>query len=406
MSRTANQTHSARSELATSADLVEFARLAKARGRFAIDTEFVGEGRYQTLLCLVQVAVYLDDAGANDPPWTLLIDPIGTDVDPTPLAEVLADPSIEVILHAARQDVALLRRVWNTDVTRIFDTQIAAAFAGLRAQIGYDALLRSLLGVKLHKSASFTKWDRRPLTPEQLSYAREDVLHLEAAAMELQERLLASGRLDWAVQECAPLEQSSDVRDVDQLFERLPKVSGMDPQSRAVARELVVWREAAARRNDRPAQQILADQALAEVARRRPNSLDALRQVRGLGESNGRKRGEQIVAAVAKGLEQEPIPRRPVRQLDTRPSDVAVIALCEALLRTRAASAELAYELLATRQELQLLVSGARSGTEHEEARVLHGWRRELVGEELLALLRGELQLRVAPEGGIDITSR
>ncbi len=389
--------------LATNDEIREFARLAEARGRFAIDTEFVGEGKYQSLLCLVQVAVYLDDAGADDEPWILLIDPLDRSIDPGPLAKVIADPAIELILHAARQDVALLRRTWSTDVTNVFDTQIAAAFAGLRAQIGYEALLRGLLGVKLHKSASFTKWDRRPLTTEQLRYAREDVLHLEQAAVELQERLLVSGRLDWAVQECEPLAAASDERNADALFERLPKIAGHDPVTRAVARQLVVWREATASTHDRPAQQVLGDQPLVELAKRRPKTIDDLRQIRGLGEANGRRRAEGLLTAIAEGLTKDPIPRRPLRQLDTRPEDVAVIALCEALLRTRAATAGLAYELLATRNELQLLVSGHREQTESADVRVLQGWRREVVGHELLQLLDGELTLRVG-QGGVEIS--
>lgn len=389
--------------LATNEEIREFSRLAKARRRFAIDTEFVGEGKYQSLLCLVQVAVYLDDAGAGDEPWILLIDPLDKSIDPGPLAEVIADPGIEVILHAARQDVALLRRTWSTDVTNVFDTQIAAAFAGLRAQIGYEALLRATVGVKLHKSASFTKWDRRPLTSEQLRYAREDVLHLEQAAVELQEKLLASGRLDWAVQECEPLAAASDERNADALFERLPKIAGHDPVTRAVARELVVWREATASASDRPAQQVLGDQPLVELAKRRPKTLDDLRQIRGLGEANGRRRAEALLTAIADGLTKDPIPRRPVRQLDTRPEDVAVIALCEALLRTRAASAGLAYELLATRNELQLLVSGHREQAEPAEVRVLHGWRREVVGDELLQLLDGDRTLKVG-KGGVEVS--
>lgn len=389
--------------LATNEEIREFSRLAKARRRFAIDTEFVGEGKYQSLLCLVQVAVYLDDAGAGDEPWILLIDPLDKSIDPGPLAEVIADPGIEVILHAARQDVALLRRTWSTDVTNVFDTQIAAAFAGLRAQIGYEALLRATVGVKLHKSASFTKWDRRPLTSEQLRYAREDVLHLEQAAVELQEKLLASGRLDWAVQECEPLAAATDERNADALFERLPKIAGHDPVTRAVARELVVWREATASTSDRPAQQVLGDQPLVELAKRRPKTIDDLRQIRGLGEANGRRRAEALLTAIADGLTRDPIPRRPVRQLDTRPEDVAVIALCEALLRTRAASAGLAYELLATRNELQLLVSGHREHTEPAEVRVLHGWRREVVGDELLQLLAGDKTLKVG-KGGVEVS--
>lgn len=389
--------------LASNAELREFKRLAIARGRIAIDTEFVGEGKYQALLCLVQVAVYLDDAGAGDEPWILLVDPLDRSVDPSPLADVLADPEIEIILHAARQDIALLRRTWRTEVTRVFDTQIAAAFAGLRAQIGYEALLRSVLGVKLHKSASFTKWDRRPLTPEQLRYAREDVLHLEDAAVRLQEQLLESGRLDWATQECAVLAASSDERNPDVLFERLPKIAGQDPVTRAVARELIVWREATASASDRPAQQVLGDQPLVELAKRRPASIDELRQIRGLGEANGRRRADALLVAIADGLKAEPIAKRAIKQLDTRPEDVAVIALCEALLRTRAAAAGLAYELFATRTELQALVSGHRAGAE-PDVRVLQGWRRAVIGDELLALLAGERTLRVSPGGdGVEV---
>jgi ribonuclease D len=179
----------------------------------------------------------------------------------------------------------------------------------------------------------------------------------------------------------------------------LPKIAGHDPITRAVARELVVWRETTASAHDRPAQQVLGDQPLVELAKRRPTSIEELRQIRGLGEANGRRRAEGLLKAIADGLTRDPIPRRPLRQLDTRPEDVAVIALCEALLRTRAATAGLAYELLATRNELQLLVSGHREQTENDDVRVLQGWRREVVGEELLALLAGERTLRVAGDG-------
>ena len=109
---------------------------------------------------------------------------------------MLADPDVEIVMHAGRQDVALLRRVWSTDITNLFDTQLAAGFAGLRAQLGYEALLHELLGVRLAKSASFTRWDARPLSAEQIDYARDDVRHLLQATTALQERLAALGRLD------------------------------------------------------------------------------------------------------------------------------------------------------------------------------------------------------------------
>src|SRR4051812_33826223 len=182
----------------------ELATRARETGRLGIDTEFMGEGRYRALLCLVQVVV--SDEQSDDGVRVEVLDPLDGGLDPQPLAEVLADPEIEILMHAGRQDVALLRRVWETEVRNVFDTQLAAGFAGLRAQLGYEALLHELVGVRLRKTASFTRWDARPLSPEQLSYAREDVLHLLELADALQARLSDLGRLDWAREECRVLE--------------------------------------------------------------------------------------------------------------------------------------------------------------------------------------------------------
>ena len=141
---------------------------------------------------------------------------------------MLADPAIEIVLHAGRQDVAILRRAWRTEVTNIFDTQIAAGFAGESAQSGYGNLLAAILDVRLGKTASYTRWDARPLTAEQLSYAAEDVVHLLALADELQRRLRASGRYEWAVEECRRLEGATDERDPETAWERLPRVAQLD----------------------------------------------------------------------------------------------------------------------------------------------------------------------------------
>src|SRR6201992_1380200 len=168
--------------LATSAEIAAAAEAARRAGRLGIDTEFMSEGRYRALLCLVQIAVegYDDDTAGREArgtePTILLIDSL-TDVDVAPLARLLGDPSIEVVLHAGRQDVAILRRAWQTEINNIFDTQIAAGFAGGSAQAGYGNLLGSVLGLRVGKTASYTRWDARPLTPEQLGYAAEDVLH-------------------------------------------------------------------------------------------------------------------------------------------------------------------------------------------------------------------------------------
>src|SRR6185312_14797385 len=238
------------SHLSNAGDIAEGAAEARRAGRLGIDTEFMSEGRYRALLCLVQIAV--DDPG-NDhgTPQIHLIDSLD-DVDATPIAQLLAEPSIEVVLHAGRQDVAILRRAWNTDITNIFDTQLAAGFVGASAQTGYGNLLGAMLGRRVGKTASYTRWDARPLTAEQLSYAAEDVAHLLELADEVQRRLKESGREAWAREECRRLESATDERDPYSAWERLPRVGQLDPKSRAVARELAAWRERTAAEEDRP----------------------------------------------------------------------------------------------------------------------------------------------------------
>jgi len=369
----------------------ELAERARATGRLGIDTEFMGEGRYRALLCLAQVAV--DDGERIE-----VLDPLEGDLDPRPLAAVLADPQIEIVMHAGRQDVALLRRVWETDVTNVFDTQLSAGFAGLRAQLGYEALLSEVLGVRLGKSASFTRWDARPLSPEQVEYAREDVLHLLQLAGALQERLEGLGRLEWAREECRMLEQATDVRDVDTVFERLPRVNSLDPGQRAVARELAAWRERTAREADRPIQTILSDAGLVEIAKRRPRTLERLRQIRGINEATMHRRGTQIIDVVERGRELEPIPVEGERPAQTHPEDAVLIALSEALVRARALESKVAYELIAAKADLQRIALAVRDGKPEPAVRTLEGWRRELVGAELLELLRGHLTLEVGPD--------
>jgi ribonuclease D len=380
--------------LATNGEISQAAAAARASHRLGIDTEFMSEGRYRAQLCLVQVAV--DNPDPSKAPLIYLIDALST-IDTSPLAALLGDPDCEIVLHAGRQDVAILRRAWHTTLNNIFDTQIAAGFSGASAQAGYGNLLGAILGRRVGKTASYTRWDARPLTTEQLGYAAEDVAHLLQLADEIQRRLTESGRLDWAREECRRLETATDERDPYTAWERLPRVGQLDPRARAV------WREQTASEADRPVGSILADPALVELAKRHPSTIAGLEQIRGLHPPTIKRRGQVILDAIARGREAAPIPRDEARGR-SEPGDAPLIALAEALLRARALDAGLAYELIASRAELELIVAAARRGEPEPEVRTLTGWRRELVGDDLRDLLAGRKSVLVGADRRLRLT--
>ncbi len=378
--------------LASSAEIAQAAASAKRSGRLGIDTEFISEGRYRPLLCLVQVVV--DDRQQQDGLDIVLIDTLADAAPVAPIAALLADPSVEVVLHAGRQDVAILRRAWATEVRNLFDTQIVAGFAGQSAQSGYGNLIGAMLGRQLAKTASYTRWDARPLSAEQLGYAREDVAHLLELADELERRLVENGRLEWAVEECRRLESASEERDPETVWERLPRISQLDPRARAVARALAAWRERTAEREDRPVGSVLADQVLVEVARRRPATIEEMARIRGVHRSALNRRGDDVLAAVRRGTQDPPIPRER-SQPRSEPADAPVTSLAEAWLRARALEAGLAYELLSSRSELEAVVGAARRGEPEPPVRALTGWREQLVGAQLRSLVAGRRAIAV-----------
>jgi ribonuclease D len=376
------------------------AERAAAAGRLAIDTEFVSERRYQAQLCLVQVAI--PDPSEPDGVWTEVLDPLG-ELDPGPLASLLADPTVEVVVHAGRQDVAILKREWSTEVRNVFDTQLAAGFLGFGNQEGYEALVRKVLGESLRGSEGFTRWERRPLTDKQVAYARDDARCLLALGDELERRLEEAGRLGWAREECRALESASDERHPDRMYERLPRIGRLKPEQRAIARELVEWRERAAREMDRPAGFLVPDQALVELARQAPADAEALEHIRGLPQQTLHRRARPLLEAIDRGKRREPPPPPPEPpRRDSR--EAPLVALAQALVRHRSLESGIAVELIATQAELASLVAALRRGEDGATPRVAEGWRAELVGQELRELLTGARSLAVGDDGRLVVS--
>ena len=391
--------------------IAALAERAAEHGRLAIDTEFVSERRYQAQLCLVQVAV--PDNEAEDGVRTEVLDPIADELDPAPLAAVLADPDIEIIMHAGRQDVAILRRTWNTDITSVFDTQVAAGFLGFGNQEGYEQLVRRVLGVRLRGGEGFTRWDKRPLTDKQVAYAADDARCLLSLGSALERQLEERGRAEWAREESRIVEASDDVRSPEKAYNRLPKIGRLDHTGRAVAMRLAIWRDGIAQELDRPPASVLPDQVLVELAKRTPKDRAALDNIRGLPQQTQHRRGAELVEQIARGRDEEP-PPPPPSPPKRDSSEAPLVSLAQAVVRQRSRESGVATELIATQSELTALVGAVRReraqdgsrGQGTGDVRALAGWRRELVGQELCDLIEGRRQVSVDAEGALTVEPR
>ncbi|MCL2332629.1 MAG: ribonuclease D [Actinomycetia bacterium] len=365
--------------LETDAEVAEALAALQDLPVIAIDTEFMREKTYYAKLCLLQIATEEE---------VLLIDALRVR-DYRLLAELLTNQRVTKVFHAGGQDLEILYQVCGVVASPYFDTQDAAELAGYNTQVGYGALVAGELDVKLRKADSFTDWARRPLTKAQLSYAAEDVIYLLRLYPLLRAKLEETGRLSWlqptfrAKTDLAAL--NPDPREAYRKVKHAGQLRGVHL---AVARELGAWREEQARRSDRPRRWILGDESLVEIARRLPKTEAELKQIRGVNRRSASQLSS-LLSAVSAGanLAPEQWPEPPAGQRSKR--DVsAVVDLMSALVRLRARENNIATTLLARRGQLE-----AFALSPDEESPLLQGWRREIVGTELLQLLQGNLVL-------------
>ena len=343
---------------------------------YAVDTEFHRERTYYPHLDLVQIAW---DGGLA------LVDPLAVDL--APLAQVLDGPGLAV-LHAADQDLEVLRASCGTVPSRLFDTQLAAGFLGM-SSASLQSLVERLLGVRLKKGDRLADWTRRPLGPDQRAYAAADVEHLLALHATITAQLADRGRLSWAEQECelARLQERGPT-DPETAWWRQRDSRSLRGKSMGVAQEVAAWRERRAMALDLPPRFVLPDLAMAAIAQRPPSSAADLAGVRGL-ESRHLKgaMADEIMAAVerGRGLPPESVRRPPADDLDRalRPA----VALVAAWVAQLASDLEVDPALLATRSDVQGFLRGDAG------ARLSEGWRKQLVGEPVRRLVAGEATL-------------
>ncbi len=395
--------HNGQGKLITDpAELQEVVDLIDKAGVFGLDLEFIPERTYYPIICLVQIAV-------KDK--VFLVDPIELK-DLQNLWIKVADASITKVLHAAAQDLTIIFQRSGLIPKNIFDTQIAAGFLGLGYPAGYGKLLSALFDLNLSKTESFTDWQARPLSQSQVEYAIDDALHLIPLYERLQEDLSQRERLGWVIEECKFYEQDSYyIKESGREFLRVKGAQGLNRRKLAVLQSVCLWREAEAKRIDRPARSVINDNIMLELAKKPPHTVEDIQRIRGIRSDQLAGWGRKVMKVIeeASRIPDKECPQWPSGRAPSK-ADVMIADVLYTVLKIRALDLEIAPELIATRDELQGLVKIGREQNEESERyrssseiepgadqtpgepdqnALTFGWRRRLAGNELLAVLRG-----------------
>ncbi|MBX9572601.1 MAG: ribonuclease D [Candidatus Obscuribacterales bacterium] len=368
--------------ISTDTELLKLCAEIDAGQRFAMDLEFIPERTYEPEICLVQVAT---DKGAY------IVDPYEVS-DLMPLWSRVADPNILAVFHAGDQDLDLMNAGSDLIPQNIVDTQIAAGFCGFGYPIGYGKILGQLLNISISKSESFTDWTNRPLTKSQITYALEDVAHLLDLHDKLMEQLDSMGRKQWALDECKRYtDPGYYAKDRSRDFMRIKGASSLNRRSLAVLRALSDWRHEEAEQCNRPLKSICADNVMFEFARHPPKSQTEVMRIRGFRPDQAKQYAGAILRAVeqAMALPEGELPVWPQSRIPSK-REVLISDFLFTVLKVLTFDEDIAAELVTTRSALEALVRMHFEGSLVEEKfPLLVGWRRELVGEKLISILKG-----------------
>jgi len=348
-----------------------------------VDTEFMRESTFWPLVCLIQIA---------SPDEAHIIDPLADGLSLDPLFALMADETVMKVFHAGRQDIEIFYHQGGLIPHPVFDTQVAAMVCGFGDSISYDQLVSRISGARIDKTSRFTDWSKRPLTDRQLTYALADVTHLRDVYASLAATLEEKGRANWVREEMEILTSTETYRQHPEDAWRRLKLRVRKPIELAVLKEIAAWRETEAQSRDVPRNRVLKDDALYEIAAQQPRSRDDLARLRALPRGYERSRSaEDILAAVGRALAipTEKLPQLP-RQRRGNGNTGAVVDLLKVLLKLKSENHGVASKIIATVDELEAI-----AGDDRAEVPALHGWRRELFGNDAIRLKKGQLAVAV-----------
>ena len=381
--------------ITTEDDLAILCEKLKTCDVLALDTEFVRERTYFHRLGLIQVA---GDGvcAAVDP---ILISDIG------PFLEIIKNPKVIKIFHAARQDLEILVRLCGQVVTPVFDTQVAAALVGWGAQISFARIVQKVMGKKIQKTETYTDWCRRPLSQSQIDYALDDARFLLPVYEKLGQVLKKMNRQDWIQAEFAYLEkpQVYEFPDPRRQFLKIKNVRNLRRKNLAVMVELAAWREEEAIKRDSLPKSVVRDEPLLEIARSLPKTPDDLAKIRGFHRKEVSKSGPAILTAVKKGLDtpEDQIPELP--ENDGYSTGKGVEELLAAYIQIRSEELKIEPSVLAHRKRIHDFVKCFEQKENLDEHFLMQGWRKEYVGDLLKSILDGSKAMVIGKNGKVQL---
>lgn len=349
--------------------LQEFYQKNKEIDWLCFDTEFVGEKRFHTQLCLIQVATEHGN---------FLIDPIAL-TDLTPFLELLADEKIEVITHAGENDYRILHQQYETLPTRIFDTQIAAAFAGYNYPVSFRKLVDQELSVKLKKSFTVADWEKRPLSQETIGYALNDIIYLHELWQRLRTRLLAHDRLHWAEEEFRPLSTPDYYyRDPDHEALTSNLMRNLNKRERVFLIRLFRWRRETARRKNKSKEMIISAKLFGHIVRAMRSGKKALKQNRRFPEHLADRYWKVFDELYQKPItpEDEAVLQRIPREERGDPKVDLLMEILYSIIKFRCMEYEVDVNIVLPRGDFKRI----KEEPGHAEQLFAHSWRKELLG--------------------------
>ncbi len=348
----------------------------------AIDTEFMRERTYYPQLCLIQI---------SDGQIAVAIDPLAPGLNLSPFWELMKNPAITKVLHAGGQDMEIFLHLMGCLPEPIFDTQIAAMVCGLGDQVGYDKLVKAILGHEIDKTSRFTDWSKRPLSSRQIDYALNDVVYLAKLYPLMRARLEEENRSHWLDEEYAKaLDPSTYVTKPEDAWQRL-KVRNMRPTPLLRLIHLAAWREREAQKRDMPRSRILRDETLVDLAASNPKSSDDFAKIRNFPGGASGKMVTPVIEVLkdTAALPESALPERQESPSVKRPP-AAVLELLRVLLKHVTDEHRIAPRLIANADDLELLAAD-----DNADIRALSGWRRDIFGTMALRLKHGELAIAI-----------